>query len=50
MLDRLQICLDTHGDMRTCLHELIPSYLEADDVNSAAEARVKQEESAAASA
>ncbi len=50
MLDRLQICLDTHGDMRFCLHELIPSYMEADEVNSAAEARVKQEESAAASA
>ncbi len=49
-LDRLQICLDTHGDMRSCLHELIPSYMEADEVNSAVEARVKQEERAAASA
>jgi FlaA1/EpsC-like NDP-sugar epimerase len=50
MLDRLQICLDTHGDMRSCLRELIPSYMEADEVNGAAEARVKQEERAAASA
>ncbi len=46
MLDRLQICLDTRGDMRACLHEIIPSYLEADEVNGAAEARVKQEERA----
>ncbi len=50
MLDRLQGCLDTHGDMRTCLHELIPSYLEADEVNDAAQERVKQGERAAASA
>ncbi len=52
MLDRLQICLDTHGDMRACLHELIPSYLEADEVNGAVEERVRhqEQERAAASA
>ncbi len=50
MLDRLQICLDTHGDMRSCLHELIPSYLEADEVNGAVQDKVRRHEDTAASA
>ena len=50
MLDRLQICLDTHGDMRACLHELIPSYQDADAVNSAVQVRQLEMEKKAASA
>ncbi len=52
MLDRLQICLDTHGDMRACLHDLIPSYMEAEAVNSAVQerAQMKEPEGRAASA
>ncbi len=50
MLDRLQICLDTHGDMRSCLHEMIPSYLEADEVNGAVQAKHEEQERAAVSA
>ena len=33
MLQTLQKCMDTRGDMRACLHELIPSFREADEVN-----------------
>ncbi len=50
MLDRLQICLDTRGDMRACLHELIPSFQEADTVNGAVQARQLDLENRAASA
>ncbi len=50
MLDRMQICLDTHGDMCACLHDLIPSYLDADAVNSAAEKKRLASEEKAVSA
>ena len=33
MLDRLQRCLDENGDMLACLHELVPTFREADAVN-----------------
>ena len=35
MLERLQRCLDEGGDMLACLHELVPTFKEADQVNSA---------------
>jgi len=37
MLDRLQACLDENGDMLRCLHELVPTFREADAVNSEAQ-------------
>lgn len=33
MLARLQHCLDHSGDMLACLHELLPAFREADQVN-----------------
>jgi FlaA1/EpsC-like NDP-sugar epimerase len=45
MLDKLDLCLSAKGDMRSCLHELIPSYLDADEVNDAAQTKAKQRES-----
>ena len=39
MLDRLKQCLQEEGDMRACLHELVPTFHEADQVNSAAQAK-----------
>lgn len=44
MLDKLELCLVSKGDMRSCLHELIPSYLDADEVNGAAQAKARQHE------
>ncbi|MBQ7868574.1 MAG: polysaccharide biosynthesis protein [Clostridia bacterium] len=35
MLSRLQSCIDENGDMLKCLHELVPTFREADAVNSA---------------
>ena len=35
MLDRLRRCLDEGGDMLACLHELVPTFKEADQVNGA---------------
>ena len=35
MLARLKRCLDEGGDMLACLHELVPTFKEADQVNSA---------------
>ena len=39
MLDTLRKCLDEGGDMLKCLHELVPTFREADQVNSAAQAQ-----------
>ena len=50
MLDRLQFCMDTHGDMRACLQEWIPSFQDADTVNGAAQARQTEMEKKAVSA
>ncbi len=33
MLDKLNRCLDTHGDMKACMHELLPSFYEPDAIN-----------------
>ena len=33
MLNTLQQCMDTRGDMRACLHGLIPTFREAGEVN-----------------
>ncbi len=38
MLDKLRKCLEEGGDMLQCLHELVPTFREADQVNSAAQA------------
>ncbi|MCI6378520.1 MAG: polysaccharide biosynthesis protein [Clostridiales bacterium] len=46
MLDRLQRCLDEEGDMLACLHELVPTFREADAVNG--ESRPKSVTEAAA--
>ena len=35
MLSQLQACLDTDGDMLACLHALVPTFHEADEVNNA---------------
>ena len=35
MLQKLQFCLDEKGDMLACLHELVPTFREADTVNRA---------------
>ena len=37
MLDCLQKCLDEKGDMLRTLHELVPTFREADQVNRAAQ-------------
>lgn len=37
MLSRLRQCLEEKGDMRACLHELVPTFREAEQVNSAAQ-------------
>ena len=42
MLDRLKRCLDEGGDMLACLHELVPTFKEADQVNSARTAAAGQ--------
>ena len=39
MLDKLQACLDAEGDMLACLHELVPTFHDPDDVNKAAQAQ-----------
>ena len=39
MLDTLKNCLETGGDMLSCLHKLVPTFREADQVNSAAQAK-----------
>lgn len=33
MLDKLNRCLDTHGDMKQCMHELLPSFYEPEAIN-----------------
>ncbi|MBQ3157689.1 MAG: polysaccharide biosynthesis protein [Clostridia bacterium] len=33
MLDKLSRCLDTHGDMKRCMHELLPSFYEPETIN-----------------
>ncbi len=42
MLARLKRCLDEGGDMLACLHELVPTFKEADQVNSARTAAAGQ--------
>ena len=37
MLDCLQKCLDEKGDMMACLHQLVPTFRDASEVNSAAQ-------------
>jgi len=43
MLETLRHCVDEGGDMRACLHELVPTYQEPDVVNSRMEALKKAE-------
>ena len=33
MLDTLNRCLDTHGDIRGCIHQILPSFYEPDTLN-----------------
>ena len=33
MLDKLSRCLDTHGDMKACMHEILPSFYEPEAIN-----------------
>ncbi len=33
MLDKLNRCLDTHGDMKECMHALLPSFYEPEAIN-----------------
>ena len=33
MLDKLSRCLDTHGDMKQCMHDLLPSFYEPEALN-----------------
>ncbi|MCH5285798.1 MAG: polysaccharide biosynthesis protein [Christensenellaceae bacterium] len=33
MLSRLQECLEQHGDVRACIHELLPSFHEPEELN-----------------
>ena len=33
MLEKLSRCLDTHGDMKQCMHELLPSFYEPEALN-----------------
>ena len=33
MLEKLQRCLDTHGDMKQCMHDLLPSFYEPEAIN-----------------
>ena len=33
MLAKLQACLDSHGDMKQCMHELLPSFYEPEAIN-----------------
>ncbi len=33
MLEQLSRCLDTHGDMKACMHQLLPSFYEPDVIN-----------------
>ena len=33
MLEKLQCCLDTHGDMKQCMHDLLPSFYEPEAIN-----------------
>jgi FlaA1/EpsC-like NDP-sugar epimerase len=39
MLEKLQHCIDTQGDMRSCLHELVPTFREAGEINNAVRAQ-----------
>lgn len=43
ILARLQACLDENGDMLACLHQVVPTFREASEVNSAAREKVAQE-------
>ena len=33
MLNKLTRCLDTHGDMKQCMHDLLPSFYEPEAIN-----------------
>ena len=33
MLDELSRCLDTHGDMKQCMHDVLPSFYEPEAIN-----------------
>ena len=33
MLNKLTRCLDTHGDMKQCMHDLLPSFYEPETIN-----------------
>lgn len=41
MLATLQTCLNANGDMRACLHTLVPTFQEPDVVNQRVEAERK---------
>ena len=33
MLDKLNCCMDTHGDVKACMHEILPSFYEPEAIN-----------------
>ena len=33
MLDKLSRCLDSHGDMKACMHDILPSFYEPEAIN-----------------
>ena len=33
MLDKLNRCMDTHGDMKACMHDILPSFYEPEAIN-----------------
>ena len=33
MLEKLNRCMDTHGDMKACMHEILPSFYEPEAIN-----------------
>ena len=39
MLSELQECIDTQGDMRVCLHKLVPTFREPSEINGSAASR-----------
>ncbi len=48
MLNELQQCIDQQGDMRACLHRLVPTFREPGEINSAAAGRKAPEDAVSA--
>lgn len=44
MIAQVRLCLASSGDMRACLHELVPTFREPEDVNALAEKKRKAEQ------